>query len=249
MVGTGAQGHRLDARTKDIPITSSNLFRGDLSKAVLKAATASRNYNALGDCFVLSGLARTKPPRSLKWKASASPLFHGDSRPRYHQGQVPQTKRGKKGMWLQTHGHRHRPTVWQVLAATVAMPQTAQAQRQAMKQLQREEGIQHLTRGPGHESEVHGRSGAGPPVQTPPTPCLPLPPSQNPKIPQRKPLAGLTRWTPPVLQVDLTLKDTYCFREILVAGRLAYILPFWEVIQADRWVLEIIRHGYSIELI
>ena len=69
-VRTGAQGHSLDAftkdipiaLTKDIPITGSNLFGGDLGKAVEKAATASRNYKALGDCFVLSGLARPKPP-------------------------------------------------------------------------------------------------------------------------------------------------------------------------------------------
>ena len=43
----------------------------------------------------------------------------------------------------------------------------------------------------------------------------------------------------------------HCFKEeIPVVGHLVHFLPFWEeVIQADRWVLEIIRYGYSIELI
>ena len=88
-VGTGAQGRSLYALTKDIPNSSSSLFEGDLGKAVAKAANTSKNYKALGDCFILSGLARLKPPRTLKQKASASPPFHGDNRPRYHQGQTP----------------------------------------------------------------------------------------------------------------------------------------------------------------
>ena len=54
-VGTGAHGHSLDVLTKDIP-TSSSLFWGDLGKAVAKAATASQNYKALGDCFDLDNL-------------------------------------------------------------------------------------------------------------------------------------------------------------------------------------------------
>ena len=70
-VRTGAHSRSLDVLTKDIPITSSSLFGGDLDKAVAKATTASRNYKALGGCFVLSGLARPKPSRSLKWNASA----------------------------------------------------------------------------------------------------------------------------------------------------------------------------------
>ena len=93
-VGTGAHSCSLDVLTKDIPITISSLFRGNLGKAVAKDATASRNYKAPGDCFILSGLARPKPPRSLKWKASASPPFCGDSRPRHSQ--APQTNRFRK---------------------------------------------------------------------------------------------------------------------------------------------------------
>ena len=91
-VGTGAHGHSLDALTKDIPITSSSLFRGDLGKAVAKAATASRNYKALGDCFVLSCLSRPRPPRGLKGKASTSPPFHRGNRPWYCQGEAPQNQ-------------------------------------------------------------------------------------------------------------------------------------------------------------
>ena len=35
-----------------------------------------------------------------------------------------------------------------------------------------------------------------------------------------------------------------------MTGRLVYFLPFWEeVIQANCWVLESIRQGYSIELV
>ena len=105
-VGTGSQGRSLDALTKDIPITSSNLFTGDLGKAVAKAATASRNYEALGDCFVLSSLTRPKPPRSMKRKASASPPFRGDIRPRHSQGHALQTHRFRK----RSHGSRRQGT-------------------------------------------------------------------------------------------------------------------------------------------
>ena len=66
-------------------------------------------------------------------------------------------------------------------------------------------------------------SGTGPSAQTPPTP--PLPASQNPKTPQRT-SAWLVRWTPPIFPVDLPLKDIYCLREIPVAARLMYLLPF-----------------------
>ena len=61
-VGTGIHGCSLDVLTKNIPITSSSLFGGVLGMAVVKAATASRNHKALGDCFVLSGLARPSHP-------------------------------------------------------------------------------------------------------------------------------------------------------------------------------------------
>ena len=55
----------------------------------------------------------------------------------------------------------------------------------------------------------------------------------------------------PVPLLNLPHIDTYCLKEeISVAGHLVHFLPFWEeVIQADHWVLDIIRHGYSIELI
>ena len=93
-VGTAAYSRSLDVFTKDISIISSNLFGGDLGKAVAKAATASRNYKALGDCFVLSGLSRVRPPRSMKRKASTSPPFRWYSR--HSQGQASQTRRFKK---------------------------------------------------------------------------------------------------------------------------------------------------------
>ena len=78
-----------------------------------------------------------------------------------------------------------------------------------------------------------------------------LPSSQTPTTPQRKPSTWLAWWTPPVLLIDLPRKDTYCLREeILLAGHLVYFLPFLEeIIQADRWILEIVHHEYSIELI
>ena len=103
-VRTGAHSCSLDVLTKDIPITSSTLFGGDLGKVVVKAATTSRNYKALGDCFILLGLSRHRPPRSRNRKASASPPFSGDSRSRYGQGQCYQNrnrfrkrKRGARG--------------------------------------------------------------------------------------------------------------------------------------------------------
>ena len=95
-VRTGAYGRSLEVLTKDIRITSSSPFGGDLSKAVAKSATASGNYKDLGDCFVLSGLSRPKLPRSMKRKASASPPIHVDSRPRHGQGQASQNHRFRK---------------------------------------------------------------------------------------------------------------------------------------------------------
>ena len=98
-VGTGAHSCSLGVLTKDIPITSSNLFGGDLGKTVVKAATASRNYKTLGDCFVLLDLSWPKPPSSRKQKASASPAFHGDSWSRHGQGQSsPNHSRFRKRM-------------------------------------------------------------------------------------------------------------------------------------------------------
>ena len=93
---TGAHGRSLDALIKDIPIGSSSLFGGDLGKAVAKAATTSRNYKALGDCFILSSLSRLKPPRCKKRKASMSPPFHGENRRRYSQGHSSQPRRFRK---------------------------------------------------------------------------------------------------------------------------------------------------------
>ena len=58
-----------------------------------------------------------------------------------------------------------------------------------------------------------GGSGAGPPAQTCLSPDLPLPPFQTSMTPQWKPSTRLTQWTPPILPVDLPLKDTYCLRE------------------------------------
>ena len=76
-------------------------------------------------------------------------------------------------------------------------------------------------------AQNQGGTGAGPPAQTPLTPNLPSPPTQTPTIPQWKPSALLAWWTLPVLPVDLPHRDTYCLRkEIPVAGRLVYFLPF-----------------------
>ena len=62
-IGTGTHSQGLATFTKDIPISSTSLFGGDLSKAVAKAATTFCNYKVHGDHFVLSGLSRPKPPK------------------------------------------------------------------------------------------------------------------------------------------------------------------------------------------
>ena len=53
-----------------------------------------------------------------------------------------------------------------------------------------------------------------------------------------------------VSRVNLPNKETYCLsEEVPVAGCLIQYFPFWEeVIQADRWVLEVICQGYSMKL-
>ena len=65
----------------------------------------------------------------------------------------------------------------------------------------------------------------------------------------QKASAWQARWLPLVPLVDLLLRDTYCPKEIPVAGCLVHLLPLSEVIQANHWVLKIIHQGYSIELI
>ena len=148
-IGTHAHGHSLDVLSKDIPVTSSSLFGGNLGKAMVKSATAFR-YKALGDCFVLSGLARPKPSRSLKQKASASPPFHGDSR--HSKGQAPQTNRlrkrsqGSRGTGADHQAGKPKQPQWQ---------RPKQGNKPKPKpNYKGEETFQHLTRGPSHESDM-----------------------------------------------------------------------------------------------
>ena len=46
-IGTGSHGQGLATFTKDIPISSTSLFGGDLSKAVVKVASASTTTRCL----------------------------------------------------------------------------------------------------------------------------------------------------------------------------------------------------------
>ena len=73
----------LSAYTKAIPLTNKSLFGDGLGKVVAQAATASRDYKALGNCFILSGLSRPQPPTSgRKWKVESLPLpFRGTRQP------------------------------------------------------------------------------------------------------------------------------------------------------------------------
>ena len=84
-------------RTKDIPIASTSLFGGDLRKAVAKFTTASHNYKALGDCFVLFGLPRPKPPRGKKQKVSLLLAFCGEHRPGTARAALNPTGSGRGG--------------------------------------------------------------------------------------------------------------------------------------------------------
>jgi len=57
---------------------------------------------------------------------------------------------------------------------------------------------------------------------------------------------GLVRACP---DPTLLQGDTYGLREeIPVSGRLSYFLPFWEKITSDQWVLEVVKHGYRLNL-
>ena len=194
---------------------------------------------------------------------SASPLhFRGDNRPRYRQGQAPPQNSLGKGDQASARAQAMANRLANQRSHSGSTPtgevHRAISLRPSPSGTTTTKGGRVPTPDSGPRPRVRqaripgtsGDSGAGPPPQTPLTPHLPLPPSQNPMIPQRT-SASLTWWTPLVFPVDLPLKDIYCLRdEIPVAGHLTYFLPFWEeVIQADRWVLEIIHHGYSIELI
>ena len=60
-IRTGTHGQGLASYTKYIPINNKGLFEDSLSKVVVKATFACRNYKVLGDCVVLFGLS--SPPR------------------------------------------------------------------------------------------------------------------------------------------------------------------------------------------
>ena len=89
-----------------------------------------------------------------------------------------------------------------------------------------------------------------------PTPDLePLPQVRPQGVPALRTPPAPT-WRPPAIPAPLTLsfaldelqhRDTLCRRpELPMAGRFFFCR---EVIQADRWVLEIVSHRYSIELL
>ena len=67
-----------------------------LSKAVAQAATASRDYKAFVDCFVLSGLSRSKSPtRGRKQKAELTSLPTRGPRPKLGNKFFSTSKKGK----------------------------------------------------------------------------------------------------------------------------------------------------------
>ena len=82
-IRTSTDGQGLAALMKDIPISTTGLFGCDLRKVVVKAVSASRNYNSLADRIILSGFPR--PPRGGKRKASSSPPFRGKGQSRNWQ--------------------------------------------------------------------------------------------------------------------------------------------------------------------
>ena len=89
-LGSGCSGRKLCASAlalmagalqcsqRTSPLTTS-FFIDYLGNAVDKAASAFRDYKVLGNCFVLSGLSRPKPPMGRKWKASTLPSLCGKS--------------------------------------------------------------------------------------------------------------------------------------------------------------------------
>ena len=83
-IGTSSHGQQdstLALYTNSIPLSSKSLFGNALGKMLAQAGTTSRDYKALGDCYVISGMSRPKPPsKSRKWKTDTSPpspLFLG----------------------------------------------------------------------------------------------------------------------------------------------------------------------------
>ena len=92
----GTHGPGIDTLTKDIPISSADIFGGDLSKVVAKAASASGNDNTLVNNFVLSGLPRPKPLRGGKQKASSLPPFLGRGQSQNWQCHSCFANRGRK---------------------------------------------------------------------------------------------------------------------------------------------------------
>ena len=88
-IGTSPHGQGLAAFTKDIPISTFGLFMVDLSKAVANVASASCNYQALADSFMLSvcqGLRRSLPP------------FHDKGQSQNGQSHSSSSTRRKRGV-------------------------------------------------------------------------------------------------------------------------------------------------------
>ena len=93
--GAGIHGQGLATFTKDNPINNKSLFEDCLGTAVVKAASTFSDFKALWDCFVLSGLSRSEPPKSRKQKASTSLPFHGRSQSGNWQGRSSHSIRSR----------------------------------------------------------------------------------------------------------------------------------------------------------
>ena len=172
-VRTGVHNRSLDVLTKDIPITSFRLFSGDLGKGVVKAATAFRNYKALGDCFVLSGLSRPRLPRSMTWKSSTFPPSCGGKVPKptgLGKGHVAPEARA----WAPTNSLASPSSHSGSAPNRATSPSPSHATTKGKKVPTPDSGPQPLDRCAWNQ-EV---TGAGPPAQTPPTPsaiqCYPM---------------------------------------------------------------------------
>ena len=80
-VGTGSHGHSLDALTKDIPITSSSLFGGDLGKAVGKTPPLPATTGHWGTILSCLASLGPSPPEARSRRQTPRRPFMGKTGP------------------------------------------------------------------------------------------------------------------------------------------------------------------------
>lgn len=228
-VGTSARAHQAQQLKKmadSLPISPHSLFGEGLQPVIAKAASSARHYAEMADGFVQAGLSRPRPLHhtnlaiAIKGRGRTPPRLFVHATASPRAGATSPPPRG---------GTRR---------ATAHLRPLTNPPECVSPLLDRNLSPRANNPGEGAEGE--------------------RPPSPPDSIPRARAGSQIQARCPPNIPQSWSSArspkphgDIHCLRpEIPVAGRLSHFLPFWrEVIQADRWVLEVISQGYAIELL